>query len=460
MRPRLKAVGLAAMTLVTVGGLARARRRARARDAENPLLATVQTRPIAAPRFTPDEHQFLSEASALLASSLDFDKTVDRVASLGASFLADWCAVYLTGADDSAGVVKAAHGNPQHAPLAERFERFANGAERPAVVQRSIDTRQAALVPHVSAEHLAFSLGPELDVMKQLRIESLMVVPLVARDRGVGAMVFGSTDPRRAFNEAALPIARELGRRSAMAIANAQQYRDAQAAIAARDEILAVVAHDLRTPLHVIEFAAERLREEVPGPRRRSADRSLDWIVNAAQRATILVRDLLDRARLEWQASALNLTSVPPGEIVRDVAGRAEPLTTLASLRLHLDVKPSVQHALADRERLVQALENLIGNAIKFTPPGGSVTIGADTHEEGIRFFVSDTGEGIDADHLDRIFDRFWQGRDADSRGSGLGLSICKRIVEAHGGRVWVQSRVGEGTTVSFTIAAATPAPR
>jgi signal transduction histidine kinase len=451
MRPRLKAVGLAAMTLVTVGGLARARRRARAREADNPFRAPI-TRTIAPPRFTSDEHQFLSEASALLGSSLDYEKTVDRVASLGASFFADWCALYLTGPDGTPDSVKAAHGQSIHASLAERFESFANEAERPAVVQRSIDTKQAALVPHVTPAHLAFSLGPELDLMKQLHIESLMIVPLAAREQTVGAMVFGSTDPRRPFKETSLPIAREFGRRAAMAIANARQYRVAEEAIAARDEILAVVAHDLRTPLHVIEFAAERLRQEVPGPRRRSADRSLDWIVNAAQRATILVRDLLDRARLEWQASALNLAPVAAEEPVREVAARAEPLATLASVRVHHAVTPSLPPARADRERLVQALDNLIGNAIKFTPPGGTVTIGADRHEEGIRFFVSDTGEGIDADDLDRIFDRFWQGRDSDARGTGLGLSICKRIVEAHGGRVWVESRVGEGTTVSFTI--------
>jgi signal transduction histidine kinase len=455
MRPRLKAVGFAAMTLVTVGGLARARKRARVRESENPFGATVQIRPIAAPRFTSDQHQFLSEASALLASSLDYEKTVDRVASLGASFFADWCAVYIAGTNGNANLVKAAHGEPLHATLAERFERFANEAERPAVVQRTIDTRQAALVPHVSAEHLAFSLGPELDLMKQLHIESLMIVPLVARDRSVGAMVFGSTNPRRAFTDATLPIARELGRRAAMAVLNAEQYRDAEAAIAARDEILAVVAHDLRTPLHVIEFAAERLREEGHGPHRRSADRSLDWIVNAAQRATILVRDLLDRARLEWQASALNLAAVSPSDVLRDVADRAEAMAMLASLRLHVRVAPDLTPALADRERIVQALENLIGNAIKFTPPGGSVSVGAEPHEEGVRFYVSDTGEGIDPDDLDRIFDRFWKARDADSRGAGLGLSICKRIVEAHGGRLWVESRVGEGTTVSFTIGTA-----
>jgi len=460
MRPRLKAVGLAAMTIMTVGGLARrARRRARAtRETPSPLPQTAHPKFSVAPRFTPDEHQFLSEASALLGLSLDYDETVERLASLGASFLADWCVVYLTGPDEASAAgarrVKAAHTHPKSGPLAARFEELASGRDRPPAIQRAIDTRQPALMSTVPAEQLAAAASsPEhLEVMKRLEVESLLIVPLVARDEVFGAMALVASDPRRRFSDKSMPLARELGRRGATALANARQYREAQAAIEARDEILAVVAHDLRSPLHVIEFAAERLRREAPGPRRRSADRSLDWIVNAAQRATSLVRDLLDRARLEWQASALQLTAVDPVGLVRETAARAEPLGSLASVRVLVDLPAELPAVDGDRDRLRQALDNLVGNAIKFTPEAGSITIGACAHEDGMRFFVTDTGAGIDPDDLERIFDRFWQGRDADARGAGLGLAICKRIVEAHGGRLWVESRVGQGTTVSFTI--------
>ena len=438
------------MTLMTVGGLARrATTRARARRAAGPP-AVIQSRPIAAARFTADDHQFLSEASALLASSLDYDETVERVASLGASFLCDWCVVYLS------DVVKAAHADPRYAPLAARLEALASGHDRPPFVQRAIDSRHPALLSQVSSDQIAASASSpqHLEVMKELDIGSVLVVPLVAHDECLGGLMLVTSHTHRRFGNGSVPLARELGRRAATAIANARQYREAQDAITARDEILAVVAHDLRSPLHVIEFAAERLRmQQDAGPRRRSSDRSLDWIVNSAQRATSLVRDLLDRARLEWQASTLELAAVSVGDLFREVGMRADPLGTLASVSVHVDVAPGLPAAHADRQRLVQALDNLIGNAIKFTPAGGSVTIGADRHEQGVRFFVSDTGEGIEPDDLDRIFDRFWQARDADSRGAGLGLSICKRIVEAHGGRLWVESRVGEGTTVSFTIA-------
>ncbi len=455
------------MTLVTIGGLAgRVRRRARARRAAAAGRAAVHPRLIVAPRFSADEHQFLSEASALLAASLDYDETVERVASLGASFLADWCAVYLGGQEggrpgngplNGGGRVRAACAQPRSASLAARYEELAAVHEPPAFVQRAIDTREPVLLTHVRAEQLAAhaSSPAHLEVIKTLEVESILVVPLIARERPIGALLLVSSSPRRHFTDASVPLARELSRRAGMAIANALQYREAQAAIEARDEILAVVAHDLRNPLHVIEFAAERLRRDVQEPRRRSTDRSLDWIVNSAQRATVLVRDLLDRARVEWQASALNLAVVDAATVVREVGSRAEPLGALASVHVVVDPVVELPCVRADRDRLVQALENLVGNAIKFTPGGGVVTVGAHRHDEGVQFFVRDTGEGIDPDDVDRIFGRFWQARRADARGTGLGLSICKRIIEAHGGRLWVDSRVGQGTTVCFTIPAA-----
>ncbi|MGH9350099.1 MAG: sensor histidine kinase, partial [Vicinamibacterales bacterium] len=365
--------------------------------------------------------------------------------------------VYVSGPDDH-GRLKAVHAQPRLAPLAARFENLAAGHDPPVIVRRAIDTCQTLVMTPVPVEHLvAAASGPEhLEVMKQLEVESLLVVPLVAGDQALGAMMLVSSSPRRRFTGASVPFARELARRAATALANARLYREALAAIAARDEILTVVAHDLRSPLHVIEFAAERLRRQVPGPRRRAADRSLDWIVNAAQRATSLVRDLLDRARLEWQASTLELSDVDPADLVREIALTAEPLGMLSAVRLQTDLPAQLPAVKGDRDRLLQALENLVGNAIKFTPADGAVTVGARAHEEGVCFFVTDTGPGIDPHDLERIFDRFWQARGGDARGAGLGLSICKRIVEAHGGRVWVESRVGEGTTVSFTVTAAT----
>lgn len=390
----------------------------------------------------------------MLGSDLDYARTIDRVVSVFVSFLADWCLVALSDDEDGLRRVRVAHASRAKSAAASRLEELERDVQYPLVTRAVLDVRQSLLMSHIEPRWLMLhARDPEhLEVLKQLGADSLLAIPLVARDECFGAIVIVSTDPRRRFTEASVPFAEEIARRSAMALANARLYERAQQAIQARDDILAVVAHDLRSPLHVIEFAAQRLRQNAPGPGRRSTDRSLDWILSSAQRATSLVRDLLDRAKLEWQALELETEAVDPADVVRDVARRSEPLATLGSLRVQTKVGEAVPKVQADRVRLVQALENLVGNAMKFTSAGGTVTIGAEPGEGEVRFFVSDTGNGIEPEDLEHIFDRFWQARGADARGAGLGLSICKRIVEAHGGRVWVESEVGEGTTVSFVI--------
>jgi signal transduction histidine kinase len=460
VQKRLGTWGLAALTLVTASGLAR-RSRSRTRRARVARAVAPITARTAGPRESPVrdaaiEATLLADATSLLAADLEYDLTLDRAASLFVSFLADWCLVALVDDEGPLRRVRVAHASRPKRVLAARLEEIEREARRPFLVELVMDTRRPLIVTHVKNTWVArHASGPEqLDALEQLGTASLLVMPLIARGECLGAVVLASDDPRRVFTEASLPRVQDLVGRAATALANARLYERARHAIQARDEILAVVAHDLRTPLHVIEFAAHRLRQNVPGPGRRSTDRSLDWILSSAQRATTLVRDLLDRAKLEWHTLALERVEVDPVDLVRDVARRSEPLGALASVQVRVVAVPPVPRVAANRERLAQAIENLMGNAMKFTPAGGTVTVGVERSGGDVRFFVSDTGAGIEPADLERIFERFWQARNADSRGAGLGLSICKRIVEAHGGHVWVESRVGEGTTVSFTIAA------
>jgi signal transduction histidine kinase len=128
------------------------------------------------------------------------------------------------------------------------------------------------------------------------------------------------------------------------------------------------------------------------------------------------------------------------------------PLASAASLEFGLDADTALPDIWADHDRLLQVFENLIGNAIKFTRPTGRITLGARVREEGVLFWVADTGRGIEDGHLAHVFDRFWQAPDAKRRGAGLGLPIVKGIVEAHGGHVWVESKSGQGSTFFVTV--------
>jgi signal transduction histidine kinase len=250
----------------------------------------------------------------------------------------------------------------------------------------------------------------------------------------------------------ALRLALELAHDAALAIDNARLYRLAQRAIQVRDEVLAIVAHDLRNPLSMILMEARMLQRGIQ-PERRSQQPG-QQIEGAANRMNRLIEDLLDVTRVEAGQMIVDRARLGAAPVASEAAGAQESLASAASLQLRLELSPDLPPIDADRDRLLQVFENLIGNAIKFTPPGGVITVGASAQDGAVRFWVRDTGPGIAPDQQAHLFDRFWQGRAARRAGAGLGLPIVKGIVEAHGGRVWVESAAAEGSTFLFTIPA------
>lgn len=180
-----------------------------------------------------------------------------------------------------------------------------------------------------------------------------------------------------------------------------------------------------------------------------------DVIERAAHRMNRLIEDLLDVTSIEAGHLAIERARMSATQIVLDAVETQRALAAAATLELALELEPNLPELCADHDRLCQLFENLIGNALKFTQPGGRVTVAAVALEDDVRFSVSDTGTGIADRDLPHLFDRFWQGRKAGRRGAGLGLPIAKGIVEAHGGHIWVDSQVGRGSTFYFTIPAA-----
>ena len=223
-------------------------------------------------------------------------------------------------------------------------------------------------------------------------------------------------------------------------------------AVKARDAVLSVVAHDLRNPLNVISLAANAVLQRLPSP---SARRPIERIVRSAHRAQRMVSDLLSIGALEKGQFALDLKPIETSPLLMQALESQQGVAAEASIITGTDVSPNLPALCGDEERLLEVLDNLIGNAIKFTGAGGTVTVGASARGSDVLVWVKDTGAGIDSEQLPHIFDRFWQAKKRERRGIGLGLSICKAIVEAHGGRIWAESTPGSGTTLFFTIPAA-----
>lgn len=222
----------------------------------------------------------------------------------------------------------------------------------------------------------------------------------------------------------------------------------------AREDVLGVVAHDLRNPLNLIITTNRLLLEEKLEPDRRRE--LLDIAVRAGKQMNRLIGDLLDTVRLQAGKFLLDLEDVTVSAIFRQAAETFQPLAHQRDVTL--GVLPAGDDLVVhvDPLRVSQLVGNLVGNALKFTPAGGSVTLTADRDGEHVLFQVADTGSGIPAADIPHLFDDFWQARTNDHRGVGLGLAIAKAVVEAHGGKIWCESTLGKGTTFSFTLPMAT----
>jgi signal transduction histidine kinase len=207
----------------------------------------------------------------------------------------------------------------------------------------------------------------------------------------------------------------------------------------------------LRNPLNTIVMGASLMLEVIADPQSRLS-RQAQMVHRAAERMNRLIQDLLDVRRIDSGRMAIELRAEAVDGLLREAMDMLRPLATAASLELDCDLAGTLPRVAADSARILQVLSNLVGNAIKFTPAGGTVRVRAEQADREVRFAVSDTGPGIPADQLPHIFGRFWQGARVDRRGIGLGLAIAKGIVEAHGGRIWVESEVGTGSQFIFTL--------
>jgi PAS domain S-box-containing protein len=421
-------------------------------------ILTVALRDITERKRVEDEHRFLSEVGPLLAATtLDLDETLSKIARIAVRDLADVCIVDLIDHDGMDRRLRVVSRDPSMARVCDALEQVPIDRERPNLTGTTLETKGPILMQRPSPEDIeALSQTDDhLRALKAIDLQSLMLVPLLAHGKLLGTVALISVAPSRVYEPEDMRVAQELANRAALAIENARLYGTAQRATQMRDEVLRIVAHDLRGPLAVIVIEAGLLRRRGPEPERRSAT-SAEAIKSAAARMNRLIQDLLDVARMEAGRLHVEPCRTQAVQIASHAVETQRPLASAASLDLRLDVAQDVPDVWADRDRLLQVFENLIGNALKFTESGGRITVGAAAQESEVLFWVADTGSGIAAEDQRHLFDQFWQARKNRRHGVGLGLPIVKGIVQAHGGRVWIESTPGRGSTFFFTIPTAT----
>lgn len=394
-------------------------------------------------RLAEETLEFLDRAGAALAESLDLATTAEAAARVGVPFLAEAAVVHVDGVDELPALLAVAHRDPSRDELLRELARDAPLA-RPREDGRAEVLRDVRplLSPQAAASAEAL-LGPG-----PIRVVS---VALRGRDRVVGALQL-VVDPR--LDDArALRLAEELGRRAAQAIDHALVYRAAQHAVSVRDEFISIASHELRTPLtplHLQMKALQRAVSDLQGnPRREALLDRLGTCTRQVDRMTRLVANLLDVTRLHAGRLEVEREPFELGELVGDLAGRFRDELTRSGRRLELQLEADV-HGRWDRLKLDQVLTNLVSNAVRY---GGQGPVSVTLRREGDEavLVVADSGIGIAPDDVALVFDRYHKGTNSRAHGGlGLGLYITRRIVEAHGGTIGVESRLGEGSV--FTV--------
>ncbi len=393
---------------------------------------------------------FLAEASRVLSASFDYQTTLSNLVHLAVPGLADYCIVDVISEDgDHLERVGVAHADPAKESLLRDVVRFWGIGDREHHFRRA---GESVLIPEITEEMARASIVSEEHERIALQIwpRSVAAAPLRVGERTLGVLALYWSDTDRHYGPEDLALVEELARRASLAVDNARLFHDATQATRARDEMLGIVAHDLRNPLNTITMGATLMLELIePGSRVRQ---QAQMVHRAAERMNRLIQDLLDVRRIDSGRLAVEAKPESVQSLLTEATEMLRPLASAASLELSCGVDGGVPCVAADASRILQVLSNLVGNAIKFTAAGGRVRIHAETGSAEVRLTVSDTGAGIPADQLPHIFGRYWQGARADRRGIGLGLAIAKGIVEAHGGRIWVESQVGVGSRFIFTL--------
>lgn len=361
---------------------------------------------------------FLADATSGMTGTLDFRDVAARAVTLIVPRYADWCAVHLEPDGDAV---------PAFTLTRPEDRRPGNGHDPVSVlIRRVLDERNLVVV--------------------ELSRHALLGVPLLARGQLLGVLAIMRASVHAHENE--LPLLEDFGHRLAMALDNALLYGQAQRAVRMRDDVLAIVSHDLRSPLATILLQSETLM-----PEKAKAGAS---IRRAAQRMNRLIGDLLDASAINAGKLSLELKTADICELGRDAVDMFRSQADAHGIRLEEEVPDERIPVRCDRDRIAQVLTNLIGNAVKFTPRGGTVTLRMTRSGRGVRIEVIDDGSGIAPEHVPRLFDRFWRGQSTGG-GAGLGLFISQGIVTAHGSTLAVDSELGAGSTFSFWLPDAVP---
>ncbi|HKR10185.1 MAG TPA: CHASE3 domain-containing protein [Gemmatimonadaceae bacterium] len=399
--------------------------------------------------------KLLGDASRALASTLDYETTLDAVARLAVGTMADWCAIDLVQPDGQIRQAIVAHRDEEKVRWAKELRKqYPPDYSEPTGVGQVIRSGKPEMYSDISEEMLIKGAQDDrhLSILRELGIKSALVVPMIARGHTLGALTLISSAAGRRYNEADETLATELATRAAIAIDNAQLYRAALTASDAKSAFLASMSHELRTPLNAIIGYQALLQEGLSGPVTEAQGGQLSRIRASADHLLALIDEVLTFSRIDVGKEMVQRDHVRLQPIVAEAISMVSPAAAARGLRIRDE---SVDTPLyTDSFKLRQILLNLLSNAVKFSDRG-EIVIRSKLNHDSVNLSVTDEGIGIADQNLERVFDPFWQVEQRSTRragGTGLGLSVSRSLARLLGGDLVVESELGEGSTFTAII--------
>jgi PAS domain S-box-containing protein len=424
---------------------------------------SVVIRDISERRRHDERLRFLAEASTLLSSSLDYETTLSNIAELAVPALASSCVIDLVGEDGQLERVATVFDSGELSRLVGELRRrnpLTAETRHPAL--QVLATGESIFYPEIAPGDLGQVVDDRPDSLalaRRLNPTSCVFVALRARGRTLGVMSLSTAGTRRRFDQQDLALIEDIAQRVGMAVDNARLHEaerrargEAEAANQAKSDFLAIMSHELRTPLTAVVGYTELLSDEVVGPVNETQRDHLARVRASSEHLLMLIEDILSYARIEAGRELVRIEDFGLAALLEQASVIIRPLAEKKSLEFTLAGGNARAVMRSDPQKVRQIIINLLANAVKFTTKG-SVRLGARVYDDRVAFEVADTGPGIAREHLDRVFDAFWQVDQRMTRksgGTGLGLSVARQLARLLGGDVSVRSTTGEGSV--FTV--------
>jgi PAS domain S-box-containing protein len=393
-----------------------------------------------------DRLRLVAESGNTLGATLDMETTLQNLARLVVPRLADVAFVDLI-EEGMLRRVAVAHRDPAREATVMGVGSLGPVIWKETGLYKVARTGEEEFIPVVDDDILRATTRDEehLAIVRAMGPRSVIMVPLVGHSGVLGVLTLGIVDDARRYDRSDLAAARAIADRAGSAVDNARLYAQVVEAKRLRDQVLSIVSHDLRSPLNTMLLGARVIAQGAPAE-------GVSKVERAAKHADSLLKDLLTVAALEATPVLLEKEPHSLSSLVEEALEAHRHVAEERSIVLEASIDADVGAVDVDRRRILQVLDNLLGNALKFTGPTGRIRVEAQSAGEWAVVRVADTGPGIEPQSLPHVFDRFWQGARAKSAGAGLGLAIAKGFIDAHGGKITVESALGRGTTFTFTI--------